>query len=499
MHLPAYLLSAALCLSTGTSMVAAQSSNTTADFVNKQAINSLRLLLANTLPNGAIKASPSTSNPDYAYHWVRDAATVMNSVEVSQDTYKLFWTWAAFETKLQSTQNPSSPDFTIGEPKFNLDGSAFTRDWGRPQNDGPAIRVLTLVRFAQKYLEQGGSIDEVKRQLYRSEFPATSVIKQDLEYITRVWDKTSVELWEEVRGDHYHTRMVQAAALFAGARFARQMNDPGAADWYVKKGQEVYNSLTRSFWNSQYIPASINVVYGPSAKKSFLDSSVVLASLQVREAFALAQPNVGGATIHAFDGPEVLLTALETAARFKQLYAINKRDDLAPGIGRYTEDVYDGVTTNGAGNAWFLATLGYAELTYAVAGKWCSAGAVSSGPSDLLDKAVSWIQQDGFMGRRPSSTTAGSSQLSCAKNADQFKSLIGKLTYAADKYIARVQTHVPQKDEGYGKGIGSMSEQFNRDSGFMQGAVELTWSHASFLTMNRARKAALDACSRVCA
>jgi glucoamylase len=40
---------------------------------------------------------------------------------------------------------------------------------------------------------------------------------------------------------------------------------------------------------------------------------------------------------------------------------------------------------------------------------------------------------------------------------------------------------------------GSLSEQINRDSGYMQGAVNLTWSHASFLTAKMARDKALQA------
>ena len=34
---------------------------------------------------------------------------------------------------------------------------------------------------------------------------------------------------------------------------------------------------------------------------------------------------------------------------------------------------------------------------------------------------------------------------------------------------------------------GSLSEQINRDNGFMQGAHDLTWSYASFFTAAQAR------------
>ncbi|KAJ3399418.1 Glucoamylase, intracellular sporulation-specific [Chytriomyces hyalinus] len=475
------------------------------EYVQKQAAQSYTRLLANIHPNGAVQASPSSENPDYAYHWVRDAATVMSAVPVANATHALFWKWAAFETTLQHTQNPSSPHFTLGEPKFNLDGSAYTRDWGRPQNDGPATRVLALVRFAEMYLEQGGSLDKVRKYLYTPEMPALSVIKADLEYVARVWDVQGVELWEEVRGDHYHTRLVQAAALFIGARFANKMNDTGAASYYTSKAHEVYRSIESNFWSveKEYIQSSIRVQNGPAAKTSFLDVSVVLAAIYTRHAFSLAPPALSDSTMHSFDGPQVLLTALQLASKMKELYTINQiRDDLAPGIGRYTEDVYDGYTTTGLGNPWFLATLGYAELAFSLAHQFCRLGSISRSASanPLMDKALSWILDGGFMGQSLSSPiTPGISQhLSCIENSHEFQNLIQNLTFAGDAYIARVRAHVPDHDREVGNTVGSLSEQFHRDTGFMQGAVELTWSHASFLTMKAARDDAMESCSRVC-
>ncbi|KAJ3237818.1 Glucoamylase, intracellular sporulation-specific [Chytriomyces hyalinus] len=477
------------------------------EYVQKQAAHSYARLLGNIQPNGAIQASPSSENPDYAYHWVRDAATVMSAVPVTNATQPLFWKWAAFETTLQRTQNPSSPHFTLGEPKFNLDGSAYTRDWGRPQNDGPATRVLALVRFAEMYLEQGGSLDQVRKYLYAPELPALSVIKADLEYVARVWDVQGVDLWEEVRGDHYHTQLVQAAALFVGARFANRMKDTSAAKFYTSKAHEVYRSIESNFWSDEkeYIQSSIRVQNGPAAKTSFLDMSVVLAAIYTRHAFSLAPPDWSdNSTMHSFDGPQVLLTALQLASKMKELYTINQnRGDLAPGIGRYTEDVYDGYTTTGLGNPWFLATLGYAELAFSLAQQFCRLGSISHSESanPLMDKALSWILDGGFMGQRLTSPiTSGISQhLSCIENPQQFQHLIQNLTYAGEAYIARVRAHVPDHDGEIGSKVGSLSEQFHRDTGFMQGAVELTWSHASFLTMKAARDAALESCSRVCA
>lgn len=50
---------------------------------------------------------------------------------------------------LQTVSNPSG-DLSSGglaEPKFNVDLSAFTGSWGRPQRDGPALRAIALIDF----------------------------------------------------------------------------------------------------------------------------------------------------------------------------------------------------------------------------------------------------------------------------------------------------------------------------------------------------------------
>lgn len=45
------------------------------------------------------------------------------------------------QADLQTVSNPSGDLYTggLGEPKFNVDETAFTGAWGRPQRDGPGI------------------------------------------------------------------------------------------------------------------------------------------------------------------------------------------------------------------------------------------------------------------------------------------------------------------------------------------------------------------------
>jgi glucoamylase len=50
--------------------------------------------------------------------------------------------YIAAQANLQTVPNLSGDLSTggLGEPKFNIDGTAFTGSWGRPQRDGPALR-----------------------------------------------------------------------------------------------------------------------------------------------------------------------------------------------------------------------------------------------------------------------------------------------------------------------------------------------------------------------
>jgi glucoamylase len=52
---------------------------------------------------------------------------------------------------LQTVSNPSGSLSSggLGEPKFNVDETAFTGSWGRPQRDGPALRATALIAFGQ--------------------------------------------------------------------------------------------------------------------------------------------------------------------------------------------------------------------------------------------------------------------------------------------------------------------------------------------------------------
>lgn len=119
--------------------------------------------VAGALP-GLVIASPSTSSPDYYYTWTRDSAITFLSIldrflpsaspqpksasvpasaaaaalrpRPAAGLESLVREYVAAQAALQVVDNRSG-GFTsggLGEPKFEVDGTAFKGNWGRPQN-----------------------------------------------------------------------------------------------------------------------------------------------------------------------------------------------------------------------------------------------------------------------------------------------------------------------------------------------------------------------------
>lgn len=381
---------------------------------NTQFKNSLRVVIENaTKPDvrpGMVVASPSRSNPDYYFDWVRDTALTYRALidyyELKKDSQikKMIFTWIDAEAYRQN-----QPTFTgLGEPKYFIDGSGYTGGWGRPQNDGPALRAIAMIKFARLLLAEGNQ-DYVLKKLYHGVLPADSVIKKDLEYTAHHWREPSFDLWEEEMGMHFYTLLSQHTALQEGAKLARELGDGAAADFYQMESSKIGSMIKRDFQDAQIgLKTTIGLVNGGLGyKNSNLDVAPLLALLHnspYQKLFSHQSPSV----------KRYIKTLTET---FKNLYSINKTfPDLGVGIGRYPEDRYDGYHTTGAGNPWFLSTLALGEY-------YCQTGA--------MDKS--------------------------------------------ELQVKRALFHSDRQ--------GAMSEQFNQNTGHMQGARELTWSHNAFMTL----------------
>lgn len=102
--------------------------------------------------SGIVIASPST-NPNYIFTWTRDSSLVFKAI-IDQYTRGedstlrgLIDSFVASQTLLQQVSNPSGSVSSGGlaEPKFNIDETAFTGAWGRPQR-GKSDKSSTRTR-----------------------------------------------------------------------------------------------------------------------------------------------------------------------------------------------------------------------------------------------------------------------------------------------------------------------------------------------------------------
>ncbi len=423
----------------------------------------------NISPNGAapgaVVASPSRDNPNYFKHWVRDASLTMNLVisyyENTQDQnlkntyYQRMMDFTDFSRRNQLTDNPSGGPGSngLGEPLFMPDGSPFNQGWGRPQNDGPALRAMVLTRWAFVLLSQGQE-SLVRQKFYDGQLPANTVIKADLEYVSHHLDESCFDLWEEVRGYHFYTRMVQRKALLDGARLADRLGDGGAANWYRQEASVLEAQINTHWDNSRkVILTTLGRDGGMDYKNSGLDASTILA---------LMHGDTGDGFFPVYDD-RAMATAVTIANIFKSEFPINGRGP-GIGIGRYPEDQYDG---NGAhpngGNPWVLLTNGFGEYYYRV-----SKGLSSKGNIAFNDTNVAF-----FRDLAPANASSIVPGKVIHSNDTLFNSILGAAWQRGDDYLMRTRFHTGSD--------GGFAEQMNRDSGFMQGAKNLTWSDASFL------------------
>lgn len=385
----------------------------------------------NFTENGAILASPSNITPNYSYDWIRDSAIAMGLIASWYEAYgqhedkiKLL-NYVSWTQKIQQQEDPNPGQDILGEPKFNLDSTPYTGAWGRPQNDGPALRALALIRFANVLLTNK-DISYVRNNLYAGGLnPRTmGAIKLDLEYIAHHWHEKNYDVWEEVYGYHFFTEMVQRKALLEGAQFARNRQDESAADYYETQAQLIENHL------NQYIDHTNNLIRatlpphaGPQ-KNLELDSAVILGVL------------VGNAndSVFATNNDYVHNTVVALKNQFKTLFPINQNQKTIL-FGRYPGDTYDGYRTDSIGNPWFILTASMAEYYYTQA---------------RLMPRTSENSQD-----------------------------IERNIIEGDNYLKLIKQYAPDL---------TMKEQINLNSGEQQGAVSLTWSYVAVLRAIEARQ-----------
>ncbi|KAF8267404.1 glucoamylase [Lactarius quietus] len=416
-------------------------------------------LLANIGPSGAkssgaksgiVIASPSTVNPDYLYTWIRDSSLVfkliVDQVTLGQNTSLRGQVdnFINAEAALQQVSNPSGTVTTggLGEPKFNIDGTAFTGPWGRPQRDGPALRSTTLITYANWLLENNNR-SFVTDTLW-------PVIKLDLDYVAANWNESTFDLWEEVNSSSFFTTAVQHRALREGSALAASIGQTASNGAYNTQAANILCFL-QTYWNPTAGYITANTGGGRSGK----DSNTVLASVHTWDIKAGCD-----ATTFQPCSDKALSNLKVYVDSFRSIYPINSGISAtsAVAVGRYPEDVYFN------GNPWYLSTFAVAELLYDALLTWQTVGSIQ-----VTTTSLSFFQQFS-----PSIAT-GTYSSTCA----QYPQLTSAIKTFADGFVEVAAKYTPSN--------GGLSEQYDKGTGAPLSAVDLTWSYASVLTAGASR------------
>ncbi|KAJ3828190.1 glucoamylase [Lentinula raphanica] len=433
--------------------------NSANDYIQREAPIAQAGLLANIGPKGSqasgaapgiVIASPSTSNPNYLYSWTRDAALVFKTIvdhytsSASKDSSEsefrtLIDDYAYAQSQLQEVENPSGNIATggLGEPKFNIDMTAFQGSWGRPQRDGPALRVITLITYANWLLDHSNASHA------KTLWPT---IQLDLDYVADNWNKTGFDLWEEISSSSFWTTATQHRALRQGATLAKDLDQEDSLT--QKYSTQADNALCflQSYWNADASYITSNTGGG----RSGIDANSVLASIHTFD------PSAGcDATTFQPCSDKALSNLKIYVDSFRGIYAINKgfaqREAVA--TGRYPEDVYM------EGNPWYLTTFAVAEQLYDSLSVWDAQGSLQ-----ITLISLPFFQQfsaDVQTGDYKSDTEA-------------YEELTSGIRAFADDFITINGRYTPDN--------GSLAEQYKKDNGEPTSARDLTWSYASAIT-----------------
>jgi glucoamylase len=394
---------------------------------------------------GSIVASPVLAaydpDPDYFFHWYRDAAVVIDALGVlfelgSHALIEHFADFVRFNVSLRELDGRKlvtdsswrarvredctrfvrtdpelasvQDDALAADTRVNPDGTIDISRWARPQHDGPALRALAVLRWMGRAALHG-ELSEA----------ASSLLRFDLAFTRRHWRTPCFDIWEEEEGLHYYTLRVSAAALSEGARWLEN-TEPGEAEICRHEAAAIYERLDE-FWLAPagYYRSRVLSSGARSAKE--LDISVVLAAVHAQ----------GDRATHSPSDPRMRATLARLTALFEGEYAINRErpPSRAPALGRYANDAYY------SGGAWYLSTLAAAELCY-------RAAAATRGPGRAEAYA---LEQQG------------------------------------DAFLETVRAFTPPS--------GDLSEQFDRNTGAQTSAKHLAWSYAALISAVAARRA----------
>ena len=345
---------------------------------------------------GSIVASPVLGaydpEPDYFFHWFRDSAVVIEALRaLFEDTgggelLGHFADFVRFSLSLQQLdgrrlaaapwREAVAADFKqflrpaeelaaahgealCGETRVNADGTLDISKWPRPQNDGPAMRAISLLHW-----QAAAALD--------AELAAAveALLRADLRYTQSHWREACFDIWEEEKGLHYYTLRTSASALEAGAAWLERSQESAEAALYRSDAGAILDALDE-YWHEdlQYFKSRVLESQAPSSKQ--LDIAVIFAAIHAG----------AHAPTHSVRDPRMHATLAQLEALFDAEYAINRNrpSNRGPAMGRYAGDVYY------SGGAYYFSTLAAAEFCF-------RAAAHSSSNSTLIARGDAFLE-----------------------------------------------------------------------------------------------------------
>jgi glucoamylase len=319
--------------------------------INEKTININDIFLQNIFnnisnvdtENGIIVASPSKENPDYYYHWTRDAALTILLLIRLLDKEEYISYYNILRSYIQSYINNEISIIKkinfedYGEPKFYVNRKKYDQNWGRPQNDGPAIRSYALVEYAFHLINKNET--ELLKPIFN--YSNNGLIDTDLEFLLNYSvNKTSFDLWEEINGYHYFTTFFQLKALENIEKLIIYFNNKDNRLKKIAISKLEYSSILNKFYDKEkkIIKSSFNVINENCNVREYLDSSIFLAQIYCKE-------------------NPICIYTINTLIQFvkKNIKKYNTDKYKFIPIGRYYEDDYYN------GNPWFLTTISVAH------------------------------------------------------------------------------------------------------------------------------------------
>lgn len=423
---------------------------------------------------GSVLASPVIAHydpdPDYFFHWFRDAAIVIDALRVAlaqgyldRSAVARLGEFVQFGLTLLTLDGGTllrrhdlraavQPPFlqylrsdeelralsgqaVLADTRVNADGSLDFIRWSRPQTDGPAMRALAGLRWWRE-LAQSEEHSRLRSAL-------SKLLDADLAFTLAYIRQPSSDVWEERSGYHYYTQLLQAEALRGGDAWRESTGEPGNTDRWSEAIEETLARLD-GFWDASQ---GFYLAHGPAGPgEQGLDISVVLGVLHAGRASGR----------HSVLDPraQATLTALEEL--FEARYAINhgRAPGRGPALGRYGADRYYG------GGPWYLATLAGAEFYFRLAQALGRGATLAQVPENARFRE----------------------RLEIGAAATDPREQAQRALARGDSIMRTVQAFTPQS--------GELSEQFDQSSGHQSSAKHLSWSYAAFITAAAQRRQA---------